>query len=404
MSEQNRGTVSLFFNNNEQIFQWTSVSLRTSFIDPLGSMLIQTQPLPDSTSDYRENLKKGNLVGFKINGIKQEVMLIVSNRQRVGRDGFSMSVDCRSVLATAFEGSVDPYIAKSFDADTPVSSAVIEALSPYGFEQLQSDAASYLSALTGKGLKGQQADIIVDALKHKDVQASPSEKAYAFCSRIFSRLGCVVHVKHDGTILLTKPDYSQSPAYTLIEGSALRLDFDRVLLEPAVEVVDTNEGQFSEIIIIGKEADKKGQKAATAPTTGVQVEGAGRPPSAPFQAVSLETLPRGRHSYLSEGGATYKPLFVFDKRARDRERARNMAHILMGSKAVRAYQIMCSVDGLISNTGAIWTTGTVTRFISETLDIDENFFILETTKTIDASGQRTDLVLIPLNSLILGGD
>ncbi len=165
---------------------------------------------------------------------------------------------------------------------------------------------------------------------------------------------------------------------------------------------DTNDGQFSEVVVVGKEPDKRGQTSATAPTHGIQVADSERPPGVPFQNVKLEEIPPGRHTYFSDGGASYKPKFHFDKKARDAKRAQNMATIIHGSRARSAYQITGTVDGFKSNSGRIWTSGTVVRVVIDEEGLDESMFLLSNTKTANMQGQRTALTLIPLNSLVLG--
>jgi len=404
--EQRLSTVELRFTTGDPITAWRSFSWQDSFIDPLGSLDVEIHPLPTQrlTTYYRELLAKGGLVHLRIDGAPQCTMLITTYSERIDADGgCEMSAKCKSVLATAYEGDVDPYIAKSFKASTPVSYAVLQALSHYGFEELTANASENLSAMTGKGLSGQAADVLVDALKHEDIQANPGETAYAFCSRIFTRLGVVLRVAWDGKLLITRPDFAQAPAYTLIEGRAnSTADANRML---TMSITDTNDGQYSEIVVVGKDADKTGKKQAVAPMVGFKVEGYDRPSSPPFEQVAFTDLPRGRHSYQSLRGASYKPKYVFDKKAADKKRATNMARVMMGARASQAYQLQCTVQGLTARTGRVWTVGTVARVVSGTAGINEPMWILEATKSADAQGgQRTELTLIPLDSLVLGED
>ena len=403
MTAKNRATIELHFSDGTTITAWKRFSWRDSFTDPLGSLELVAHPPIDKRSDYRTRLAKGNLISLRLNNNPQATMLITTYSETISGSGVEMKASCKSVLATAYEGSVDPNVAQTFTADTAVSDAVLSALSLYGFDTLNTDAANMISAMTGKALSGQATDVIATDLKHKDVQASPGEKAYPFAARIFGRLGVVLRTRNDGTLLLQKPDYEQAAAYTLLEGPKINRTGDRMLADPGITITDTNDGQYSEVVVVGKEADKRGQKSASAPANGVQIEGGERPDGVPFEDVALEQLPAGRHNYSSPSGASYKPLIHYDKKARDKVRALNSAKLIMSARASRAYQVRCAVDGFVSQTGRVWTVGTVARVVSDSAEIDENMWILETMQRADANGgQRTELTLIPLHALTLG--
>jgi len=79
-----------------------------------------------------------------------------------------------------------------------------------------------------------------------------------------------------------------------------------------------------------------------------------------------------------------------------------MATTMHGARSQSGFRITGAVDGLLSASGAIWTSGTIARVTIEEEDIDDNFWILENTKSADLRGQRTMLTLIPKDSLILG--
>lgn len=403
MSARNRVPIVLKFNDGSKLSAWTRFQWRDDFTDPLGSLDVETRPPVAQRARYRQLLAKGRLVALYLNDVRQATMLIVGNPRRIGA-GYTISAQCKGVLATAYEGSADPYLAQSFDADTKVSSAVLAALEAYGFDTISVAAAANVSAMTGKGLSGQAPNANIDELKHKDVQVQPNETAYAFAARMFTRLGLLLHNDVNGLLLLRKPDYDQKPCATLVSPGTANVSGDRFLAEPELMIDDTNEGQFSEVVVIGKEPDKAGQKSATAPTTGIAIEGSSRPPGAPFENVALTTIPAGRHTYRSEGGAAYKPKFRFDKKARDKKWALNMATIMHGARSSQAFQVHGTVDGFLSTTGCIWTSGTVVRVVIAEEEIDESMFVLANTKTAGEQGQRTELTLIPLGSLVLGQD
>jgi len=89
--------------------------------------------------------------------------------------------------------------------------------------------------------------------------------------------------------------------------------------------------------------------------------------------------------------------------SRDVERCQTFAELMLGLRAPGGFKIACSVAGFQAASGAMWTPNTVVRVIIKKLDIDEDMWIFSRQfSATRASGQITSLVLLPLNSLILG--
>jgi hypothetical protein len=403
MTQKSRVSVSLKDNEGEVISAWTSVSWRDHFTDPLGQLDVEARPtVAMDRARYRSFLAKGRLVALFLNDIRQATMLVTGTERIIGREGVIFRATAKGVLTTAFEGSADPYLAQNFDSDTPVADAVLTALTPYGFDIIQITAADNIAAMTGKAIDNQQADVVTTELEQKDIQVQANETAYGFGARIYTRLGLLLKTDVNGLLTLFKPDYQQAASYTLLSERTLGRSGDRMLSDPAITIKDSNDGQFSEIVLVGKEADKRGQKSATAPTSGIIIADTTRPSGIPFEKVQLTEIPAGRNTYVSTGGAAFKPKYRFDKKARDKTRALVMATVMHGARSQNAYQIQCTVDGMLSSTGAIWTAGTIARVIIDEEGIDDDMWILECTKSADIRGQRTALTLIPKGALILG--
>jgi len=403
MTDKNRVSIELIDNEGNSVTSWTRFEWRDNYLDPLKTLSIQARPNKAQRPEARRLLTKGRLVALKLNGVRQATMLITTADRVYPNTGPEYSIEAKTVLVTPFEGSADPYLARNFNERTQVADAVLAALEMYGFDQIRIAAAENLSAMTGKAITNQQANVITTELKKKDIQVGDGEKAYAFAARIYARFGLVLIVDVNGGLLLAKPDFQQDPSYTICHSNVAGIpNSDLFINNPPPMVRETNDGQYSEIVLVGKEADKVGQKSATAPTAGIIVDGAPRPEGSPFPKVQLETIPAGRHTYKSEGGAAFKPLYKFDKRASDRQRALIMATTMHGARSQNGFQITGAVEGMLSSTGAIWTSGTTARVVIPEEDIDEPFWILENTKSADLRGQRTRLTLIPKGSLILG--
>jgi|SRR3990167_492701 len=401
MSDQ-AATISVQFTDGTVLSSWDSFSLTDNFTDPLGSCQLSVTPQRDKLAMYDALLQKGNLLGIKINGKPQTTPQIQRVTRTIGMDGVRFQIEARSVLATAFEGSVDPNIARHFNAATPLVNVVLEALAPFGFEEIVADTAASVNAMTGKPIGNARATVLqVEALKETDMAAQENESAYAFASRFFSRHGVVLRVDWEGKLTLCAPDYDQDPLYTVVQGRSAK--GDKFL--DGLTTVDSNDGQFSEVLVRGsaQHAGKKKKTVVAQPSACVVVPGLARPASAPFANVSRTDYRTGRFNYRSDGGAPYKPRFILDKKSHSIERCLNAAHASMGVRALNAYQVNGQVNGVVSSTGAVWNVNTIVRVVIDAFNIDEPMWVLERTLTCSMrEGQRTRLVLVPKYSLLLG--
>lgn len=387
--------VELRFASGAPITVWDSFTLRDNYTDPLGSFSFSVSPPKAKRESYRNRLAKGELCSIYIDGAPQATCIITSREQKVDDDGYELSIEAKSLLATAYEGSVNPYVAESFQTDTPVKEVILKVLGDYGFDQVITDTAADVEAITGKSLVGRADAVLLDDLKHKDVQAGHGTQAYAFCARIFGRLGLALRVDNAGRLLVGAPDFGQATLYWLTQGIT---GGDQP--HGAITVLESNDGQFSETLVFGKGADRRGATSGATPVAGVSVAGVERPADTAFSDTSTTTIPAALHTYRGP----WKPRYVLDKRARDAERALGVAALVHGATATRAYTVRCTVDGLISRSARCnWAVDTVAHIQFPDLGIDEPMWLLETVKTGNREGgQQTALTFIPLHSLVLG--
>lgn len=400
MTERAHATVELRFDDGDKISAWESFTLRDSYVDPLGSFEFTVSPPKHKRAEYRDRLQKGEEVTIAVNGAQQARCLIDTVEQELGDDGYSMAIECRSLLAPAYEASVDPYVAQSFTADTPMRQTILEILGPFGFDEITTDTTADVTTISGKSLSGRKDPVTLDKLTHRDVAAQQNEAAYQLCARLVTRLGLMLRVNHDGKLLLGSPDYDQASSYTIVQEVGQVHRGDRILRAPAIQTHDTNEGQYSEVLVAGKTADHKGQTGASQPIGGVYLDDITRPSAAPFGSATLRKLTRGRHSYRGP----WKPKYYLDKKSRDAERCTNFSELMQGVRASRAFYLRHAVDGLLSASGGrIWAVDTVGRVIAEDFGIDQNMWLLERVMRQDRrGGQTTVLTWLPLGALRLG--
>jgi hypothetical protein len=389
MGANNKTVVRLTFPDagaDGSIQHWTQFELRDTYSDPIGSLKFQCAPEKKDRKKYRDLLVKGRIVTLFINEVNQGGYLITTVRKTISPSGGVVyDFECKSPLCTPYEGSVDPDLKVSTQTDTPVTTVVLEALNPYGFDRISGDGAASVGALTGKPVNGGKAALPVDTLTHQEAHAEEGQTAYAFASRIFARVGVCLRMAPDGQLLLGAPDYDQNASYALVQDPERKQQGDYFTGE--IEITTTNDGQFSECRVRGQADDKSGQKSA------------GRPDV----TVTAADVNPTRPAYQSDGGAAYKPLIIRDKHSRDRKRCESVGKLALGTRAKDAFTISGAVDGFVAKTGAIWQVNTTVDVYIAEEGIREKMWIMERVMTQDLrGGQQTRLRVLPLGAYVLG--
>jgi len=433
ISERAKVTLS-FIEPDDKILVWESLEWSESYLDPIGRLRVRLLPLRSQVREYISKTSKGAFVKLFFGSFQQCAYLITTRQITSGKEGVSIDIEAKSVLVTPYEGSVNPTIGKKYGTSVKISQVVNDALRDYGFENVFAglefnDENVDLNIKTGGKLtaavRGDQ-PVIVDALKHKDIQPQPSETAYGFCSRIFSRYGLVLRVTALGELVLSYPRYKNLSLYKIYHGAtgSQGQTVDRALGK--IRISETNDGLFSEVVVSGRKTKNKKTKRANQPVLRLKVdyEGdkqkavSGRPDAA-FQNVRTDFLPYDYFFYTSENGSRYKPKFIVDKGSQDVERCRNMAFMAMFLNTSKGFKFECSVDGIRSRSGAFWAVNSMCDVETDLFQVkrgidpesgerlvDGSFsarmLIIEKTVTVNTDGQRTDLTLIPEFSLRLG--
>lgn len=399
--------VRLQFTNGDKILYWSDFTFRDDFLDPLGSFSFTVRPPLSERKRYDGLLEKGALVGLKVNGQPQASMLITTRSRTSSKKGGVFNIDCKSVLVTPYEGSVDYTVNKSVKDDKPVSEVILEVMGHYGFTEILVDQELDVQVRSGKSLPGREpSGLVLEELKERDLEASPGETAYQFCSRVFSRLGVVLRASYDGKLLLMKPNYSGENVATIVEGirglpGAVRPHGD-------VTISETNDGQYSEVVILGRKLDDVGATLTGKPIGRVVWKGGTARSGTPFQNVKTKQLDFEGDglppwAYQSEEESVYKPKIILAKKCRDQERCERFAEYVIGNNAANAYTVACNVQGLVPPSGFIWNIGQNVRFLSHTWNIDRQMWILGKTFRGDPDqGYLTELKLIPRGALQLG--
>ena len=384
-TEQGVAPIEVRFADDVVIREWTEVTMREDFADPLGELTFSVQAHRDFIGYYSARFAKGELVKVYVHGAKQGTYVVQTRTVTVDRNGgVEFGITCRSKLAAAYGASVNPKVSFKHPDDVPISLAVFEALGPFGFENIYGDSAASAYAMTGRSIGNRKPAVEVPSLKHKEAQAQENETAYQFAARITTRLGLAIRVTVDGDLLLCAPDYDQDPIATchqtfgeLVPGG------DRFL---RVTCTDTNEGQFSAVECRGVRHDDTGSTET----------------AEPFARVLATDFSPTRPPYTSTAFPS-KVKRMQDRSARDAVRAKNVATLALGLAAKDAFVVDGEVMGFRSKTGFVWTPDTIARVRVDADGFDEPLWLMSRTFTLSkANGARTRLRFIPLNFLRLG--
>lgn len=388
-----RDRLTLSFSDGSTISEWESFTVRESFIDPLGSFQFVAKPDESRRAFYAHKLRKGELVGVKINQSPQFVGLIQTVQCDVDSEGGTVfSFSGASPLVTPYEGAAvdDPLdyskelVFHSKDsADVPVEDFVKRVMRPYGFSDVSVEAEQDIIVKTGKATKKRRKKISLQDIKHSDGMAHPGETAYGLVARIITRNGVVLRLMWNGTLLVCKPDYEQDISYTFVQDFDGKLVGERFL---RVSVTDTNDGQFSECAVRGLRSDKTGDKNT----------------ARPIAVVRSDEIDPNRPPY-SSSVAPYKPTIIVDKEARDLTKAKNTATLKLGLSASKAFVVKGVVDGFTSSTHRTYTVDTMAHVIVRAKSVDAPMWMLSRafSQSVDG-GQTTEMEFIPKGALRLG--
>lgn len=397
MGSSNKAHVEVHFNNGDIIRAFESFSMRESFTDPLGAFSFTVAPLRTGTSptiaEYSERLQKGSLVRIYANNSLQGAWVIQTVNTTITRDdAIKFSFSCQSTLAPAYEGGVDHTVSFHSKNEVQVVDVILRALGPYGFDTVVGDTAASVGAVTGKRIGNRLPAVIVEALKHNDAQAHDGETAYQFAARIITRLGVAIRPDYSdplgNTLLVGAPDYNQDPIYSFHQTFGAPRDGERFL---SLEVIDTNDGQFSECECRGVRRDQENSTQSNEPKT----------------SVLTTDLSADYPPYVSSY-APFKPKYLLDKSAHDVKRAKNTATLALGLAAKNAFVIRGTVDGMVSRTGYLYASDTIGNVYIEAPIVRGKSFsqpmylLTKTFKQDRNGGQSTDLEFIPKGALQLG--
>jgi len=432
--------VEMFHGAEDKPFdRWTTFTIRDAFDDPLGSFDFETRPGENEFERYYETLQKGDMVLIKVNGHIQQLGLIQTKTTTFSRDGGGViRLQGNWPISILYDSCVDPNFTIDTITDTRAVGLVQRIANEYGlFVTAEDRWDSTVNVMTGKALGGDVQDLVkVEELKVGQANPHQNEKAYTYLARLITRLGAVLRQQYDGYLILSRPHYKQPVAYNVALPPSGN-DADTDLFMDNLTITDSNNEQYGTIIVRGESSDKKGQKRTSEPEVAMCVEGkvvmqpvvdkayekaapGVPPPQVEVLDDEFNTFIGNPHHQLYQAGNVqltyyygeipgvfapfrFKPLYIKDKSARDVQQAKNLAMLMFGLRAPRAFNITGTVPGFVSASGRVWTIDTICNVQIPQIGLNEDMWVLERTLKLDRNGgQTTDLKLLPKGWFMIG--
>lgn len=439
--QEETSIVEMFHGAEDKPFtRWTSFTIRDAFDDPLGSFDFETCPGENEFERYYETLQKGDMVIIKVNGHVQQIGLIQTKQTTFSRDGGS-TIRLRGnwPISILYDSGIDADWSIDMAIDTSAYFIISNIGDQFGLTALAEDQHDRcIDVMTGKPIYGGVKDTVnVEEIKLAQANPQQNEKAYAYIARLITRLGLVLRQRYDGFIIATKPHYEQASIYNAALPPA-GVDVETDLFMDGLTISDSNDDQYSMIIVRGEASDKKGQKHTGTPNAAIVIpsdptivtlspqdvatqayaalKGALPAPQVEILDDQFGTFTGSQHQLYRAGNVQivgdvpgclapfrFKPLYLKDKSARDAKQAKNVAMLAYGLRAPKAFNISGTVAGLVSASGRVWTIDTICNVQIPQIGLNEDMWLMERTFKLNRSGgQTTDLKLLPKGWFMVG--
>lgn len=384
------------------ISTWTDFEFSDSFTDPVGNYRFRVSCHPRDAAILDDELQRGGLTTVFLYGQPQASAVIETIERDVDENGITFTYTCNGVLIGPYKGSVDPYIGKRFNTESPITEVVLAAMELFGFDMVVAKQSDNINKMTGQPIDG-RTDKLKDVkkLKQKDMKPNGSETAYQMASRFFNRQGVALRCAVDGTLMLCVPNYDQPAVATLLISGTRRLAGANRML--SCKIKESNSDLYSEIVVRGTGRTGEQDKFSSSPIARVGVKGFPRPDGAPYSEVPLTEIEDNLSRYKSPGGTIWRPLFVEDQNCTTKKQCENMAIALHGAKCRNGFVVKCEVGEAKSNTGYVWCSDLVVRVVVDELQFDQEMWILDRQVRVnDENEVIAELTLLPKGALVLG--
>lgn len=362
-------------------------------------------------------------VELKVNGHSQLIGRIDSST--IGHKGGEITYAGRDYLADMVECAIDPTVTIKEEMNLE---AVIKAVSgTVGISTVIGNDFAMRDIRTGKSAGGSGGRDFI-ALQAGDVKPDYGMSQFGFLSRIASRHGATIQPgKARSEVVLSEPDYSQAPLYSLqrlkgesgsgnnILRATAKRDFSRLPTVTLFNGSQTKPAQpitpTSILLALAEQSDQPlavlGSGAAHSLALGLF--GAGRKSggngddgtksydtagaASGFAPSAEDTILKHCHIGRRKPSAgvgdplkLYRLLAVRDKRARNQDQLDRLAVREVGERLKELLVYEVEVQGHVAPSGAIWSVNTMVDVVDEECDIAEPLWIAHRRLSFDSNG------------------
>lgn len=356
-------------------------------------------------------------VELKVNGHSQLIGRI--DYSTLGNKGSEITYGGRDYLADMVECAIDPTVTIKEEMD--IAAAIKAVSGTVGIDTVVGSDAAMRNIRTGKSVGGGGGRDFI-ALQAGDIKPDYGASQFGFLSRIVARHGATIQPgKARNEVVLSEPDYSQSPLYGLqrlkgesnagnnILRATARRDFSRL---PTVTLFNGSQTKPAEpslptsvLLSLAEQSEQplKVLGAGAAHSLALGLFGAGRRDgtksyntagaASGFAPSAEDTILKHCHIGRRKPSAgvgdplkLYRLLAVRDKRCKNQDQLDRLAVREVGERLKDLLVYEVEVQGHVSPSGAIWSVNTMVDVVDEECDIAEPLWIARRTLSFDSAG------------------
>lgn len=308
----------------------------------------------------------------------------------------------RDFLGDATECNVDPTF--KVQKGALLGDVIIDVGGPVGIDAVAGSSVLMSQVRSGKKIDGSKPAKTFQAIQMEELKPEPGITIAEFWETIVSRHGTTYQPgEKRGQVVLTAPNYTQSPLYRLRRKIA-DIGSGRNNIETGSAARDFS--SFATFLLFSAKAGKKGQSKKDLPESVSAVELAdeiGGELAALMSKRAIGTRRKPLDALDALAGKLYRFSYMRDEKARNAEQLLHSASRAFGERLKDTLVYECTVDGFIEpESGAFWAVDTVVEVNDEVAGVNEPMWIESRTFKKPKDGPATtDLVCWRLGSFVI---
>lgn len=360
------GQASIVLEDGTELSGWSDYSINSDFLTPTDGWTFTFSNLTE-WERVRKLVRPDCKVQILVDGALQLTGWIDQvDASITSRDGLSIGVQGRDVLAALCDANVHPDSAIKKKTLVQLVEGLLKFHYPIdAIPTLFTDNNSNREVLTGvKGyFKGKSRKKIQTEIDYCKPQVN--EGAFEFAARNLRRFGMWMWASSDGNVVVSGPDYDQSPAYRIIHREGEK----KVTVERARYTWSTQQAP-SFVVVRSKSTSKEFERSAV-------------------QGVVAD-----------ESRKLFIPRYIVHDQATDDAQAQAFAEQELTEATKNAKVYHCMLRGHRDlDSGAIYAIDTVVHIEDDYLGVYEDMYVKERTFHKGLQGTFTELKCVPKGSI-----